>query len=64
MSGKIMLSNLSDKLTCQAFFNPHIMPMMSAMLNPSLHNQRAHGIMQAITPADSPLLQSAHLCAI
>ncbi|KAL1516002.1 hypothetical protein AB1Y20_002615 [Prymnesium parvum] len=64
MSGKIMLSDMCDKLASQAFFNPHIMPMMSALLNPSLHNHRAPGAMQALTTNGQPLLQSAHLCAI
>ena len=64
MSGKIMLTDLADKLASQAFFNPHIMPMISALLNQSLHNHRTHGTMRAVTSRGAQLLQSAHLRTI
>ena len=37
-AGRILLTDYCDKLVSQAFFNPHIMPLLGALLNPSIHN--------------------------
>ena len=67
-AGKITLSDVADKLSSQAFFNPHIMPMIAALLNPSLHNanrlhedQPSYGRSQ---PEGEPPICSAHLSLI
>jgi hypothetical protein len=36
--GRILLTDYCDKLVSQAFFNPHILPLLNALLNPSMHN--------------------------
>ena len=39
-AGKIVLADVADKLSSQAFFNPYIIPLVNAMLNPSAYRRR------------------------
>lgn len=61
MAGKIMLSDLPDKLTSQAFFNPYILPLLTAFFTPTLYNNRSAHILRRISLGD---VQSAHPVAI
>ena len=67
-SGKITLSDVADKLSSQAFFNPHIMPMISALLNPSLHDANTlhedNPSYGRSKPDGEPPICSAHLSLI
>lgn len=64
-SGRVLLADVTDKLSSQAFFNPHILPLMGALLNPSASNAAA------ARPTETPhsdrtaaQSHSAHLCLI
>lgn len=64
-SGKVLLSDIVDKLSSQAFFNAHAMPIFSALINPTLHNDK-HGDYAAASGVDSGGVapRSAHLTLI
>ena len=63
-AGKILLTDIADNLLSQAFFNVHVLPLLSALLNPSMNNfeldtksdkgsPAASGATAAGTPAES-----------
>ena len=71
-AGKVVLADIADKLSSQAFFNPYIMSLVNAMINPSDHNAKAQiaaaaeaSQAAATGRADpAPYVPSAHLCLI
>ena len=62
------LSHTLSLSLSQAFFNPHVMPMLAALFNPSLHNHNSRPRLAAIATdsADSspPLSAQLHLIAV